>query len=186
MAESSAARRTAWQQLGRGRAAVRLSASHCSVRAATRAETDHHGSRHWSTQRAEAVCSRFSGVLVRLRDVPRSVHTHQEPIIVARQLDWRVVEPPRHAAEVLGARLPVGRPAHEAALQQHISAWFAVAPSGAHRPHRPEAALRCDSQVHLTWSMHTSVSMWQLWCARLRSLMAGGWQPGASHSSVCI
>jgi hypothetical protein len=53
--------------------------------------------------------------------------THQEPIVVARQLDWRIVEPPRHAAEVLRARLPVRRPAHEAALQRRISSRSAVA-----------------------------------------------------------
>jgi hypothetical protein len=46
---------------------------------------------------------------------------------VARQLDWRVVEPPRHAAEILRARLPVRRPAHEATLQQRNSAWSVVA-----------------------------------------------------------
>ena len=108
--------------------------------------------------------------------------THQEPIVVAWQLDRRIVEPPRHATEVLRTRLPVRRPAHEAALQQHTSTGPILSLFTRQTCRKTRWAVYSGA---CTWSIQTSVSMWQLWCARLLSLMAGGWQPGASHSSVC-
>lgn len=105
---------------------VSMSALHCSVQTATWAEREPHTDAHAVMKRAEVAGSLRQGVLLLMH---RCSVSHQEPIVVARQLDGRVVEPPRHTAEVLRARLPVGRPAHEAALQQRISAWSAMARS---------------------------------------------------------